>query len=155
MTDSSAERQRRRWAKRTPEQIAARREYKQKYWSTMSEEDLAAYRARERELWNARTDEQKRMYSIRKRSRKYGLSTERIAEMLSAGCEFPSDDHSGLLHIDHDHACCPGVRACGKCVRGVMCAAHNTLVGQFEKISPFLVWVIGYLSKPKIGEDTK
>jgi hypothetical protein len=155
MTATDAERQRKRWAKRTPEQIAARYEYKKRYWESMSDEAKDQYRARERELWHARSDEQKRIHSIRKRSNKYGLSPETIEKMLSAGCQFPSEDHSGLLHIDHDHACCPGVRSCGKCVRGVMCAAHNTLVGQFEKIAPHLVWVVGYLSNPKIGEDTK
>lgn len=155
MAHGDAERQRKRWKNRTKEQIARRAEYRKLYWQTMSDADQEAYRSRERELWHARTDEQKMQYSIRRRSMKYGLSADQVEEMLAGGCQFPSQDHSGLLHIDHDHSCCPGVTACGKCVRGVMCATHNTLVGQFEKISPHIVWVVSYLSNQKKEEGTK
>jgi len=43
-----------------------------------------------------------------------------------SGCKnFPS-------HVDHDHSCCSGKRSCGKCVRGVLCARHNTAMGGFS-----------------------
>lgn len=29
------------------------------------------------------------------------------------------------LAVDHDHACCPGKRSCGKCLRGIVCGACN------------------------------
>ncbi|MGV9761664.1 endonuclease domain-containing protein [Streptomyces tricolor] len=30
-------------------------------------------------------------------------------------------------HVDHDHSCCPmGGRSCGRCIRGLVCAACNT-----------------------------
>ena len=34
-------------------------------------------------------------------------------------------------HIDHNHKCCPGKHSCGKCIRGVLCAQHNTGLGGF------------------------
>ena len=32
-------------------------------------------------------------------------------------------------HIDHDHACCPGSRSCGQCIRGILCEPHNLMLG--------------------------
>jgi hypothetical protein len=36
------------------------------------------------------------------------------------------------LFVDHNHACCPGVRSCGKCIRGIVCTGCNTLIGFLE-----------------------
>jgi hypothetical protein len=36
------------------------------------------------------------------------------------------------LTVDHDHACCPGPRSCGKCVRGRLCGACNTALGSLR-----------------------
>jgi hypothetical protein len=36
------------------------------------------------------------------------------------------------LDLDHDHACCPGQRSCGKCVRGFLCRPHNVGLGMFN-----------------------
>lgn len=33
--------------------------------------------------------------------------------------------------IDHDHSCCPGVKACGKCVLGLACERCNRGFGHF------------------------
>ena len=35
-------------------------------------------------------------------------------------------------HIDHDHACCPGIRSCGLCVRAILCGHCNTGIGQMR-----------------------
>lgn len=43
---------------------------------------------------------------------------------------------SGVLQrlaVDHDHKCCVKTPTCGKCVRGLLCARCNTLVGKFEQ----------------------
>lgn len=35
---------------------------------------------------------------------------------------------------DHDHKCCSGIRACGKCVRGLLCIKCNNKVGHLEQM---------------------
>lgn len=36
------------------------------------------------------------------------------------------------LSVDHDRTCCPGVRGCGKCNRGLVCRNHNVGLGMFD-----------------------
>lgn len=60
----------------------------------------------------------------------YGLSVERVRELLAAGCGVCGS--SERLHVDHDHGCCPAgssPRSCGRCVRGVLCHGCNTAAG--------------------------
>jgi hypothetical protein len=33
--------------------------------------------------------------------------------------------------VDHDHACCPGAKSCGKCVRSLLCASCNKGIAMF------------------------
>ena len=152
MTD--AERQRKRWAKRTPEQIAARKAYRQAYWQQYDAERKAERAARWRSWWSSLTPGQKALESVKGRAVRYNLSPAVLHEMLAAGCQFPHDDHQGRLHVDHDHACCVGRRSCGQCVRGVLCARHNLLIGQFEALMPHLTWVVTYLAN-SVEEEKK
>lgn len=38
-----------------------------------------------------------------------------------------------LLVIDHDHACCPGMKTCGNCIRGLLCTPCNMWMGVVDK----------------------
>lgn len=35
-------------------------------------------------------------------------------------------------YVDHDHSCCPGVKSCGKCIRGLLCISCNAHLGWYE-----------------------
>lgn len=48
-------------------------------------------------------------------------------------------------HIDHDHGCCPGLRSCGKCVRGVLCHSCNLGLGAFRDDVNRLARAVAYL----------
>ena len=38
----------------------------------------------------------------------------------------------GTWHTDHDHACCSGIKSCGKCVRGLLCRHCNSALGHLQ-----------------------
>ncbi|SRR6266481_5757114 len=38
-----------------------------------------------------------------------------------------------IPQVDHNHACCAGVRSCGECVRGILCSRCNTVLGLLEE----------------------
>ena len=68
----------------------------------------------------------------------YGLAPEGRARLVEAqgGCcylcgEPLNLDAPGMVHVDHDHACCRGVKSCGTCIRGLACEPCNKGIGLF------------------------
>ena len=49
--------------------------------------------------------------------------------------------------IDHDHACCPTRKSCGKCNRGLLCRSCNTFIGLAQESVEVLQNAIEYLKK--------
>lgn len=49
------------------------------------------------------------------------------------------------LVIDHDHRCCPTERACGKCVRGLLCRPCNVGLGMFKDNPELLLAAAKYV----------
>jgi hypothetical protein len=84
--------------------------------------------------------------------RYYGLTQEQYDEMLERQggtcgiCHTPPPEGKAF-HIDHDHACCPGQRTCGDCVRGLLCARCNLGISLMER---FPVEVIKWLDIPTV-----
>jgi hypothetical protein len=65
---------------------------------------------------------------------KHGITIEQwdaLLESQGGACAACGEANSAKrnLHIDHDHACCPGTYSCGKCVRGLLCSQCNTALG--------------------------
>lgn len=83
---------------------------------------------------------------------KYGITAERHAELLEAQgggcgiCGTTEPGGRGSFHVDHDHACCPGIRSCGTCIRGLLCAACNTALGGFKDDPKRLLAAVAYLT---------
>lgn len=65
----------------------------------------------------------------------YGITREGFDALLAqqgggcAICKAAEPGGVGEWHVDHDHGCCPGRRACGNCNRGLLCSTCNTMLG--------------------------
>lgn len=79
------------------------------------------------------------------RRRNYGIDTPRFIEVLTSPCGICGATEN--LHIDHDHACCPGAKSCGGCVRGALCGGCNLGLGAFRDNPTRLALAIQYLSE--------
>lgn len=65
----------------------------------------------------------------------YHLTDEQmyVLWMAQEGCCAICRVPLSTWNIDHDHACCPGVGSCGRCVRGLLCFGCNSrLLPQIE-----------------------
>jgi hypothetical protein len=62
-------------------------------------------------------------------------------------CPICTADISGHYVVDHDHACCPGVRSCGRCVRGFLCDGCNLGLGAFQDSPGTMRAAISYLER--------
>jgi uncharacterized C2H2 Zn-finger protein len=69
-------------------------------------------------------------------SSKYGMSSDDYDTLLHSqggGCAICGKPPSTRrLAVDHDHLCCPGIKTCGNCVRGLLCVTCNVWLGFFE-----------------------
>lgn len=79
----------------------------------------------------------------------YGVSQQKFDAMLDsqggrcAVCKEVLD----CPHIDHDHQCCPGLKSCGKCVRGLLCDNCNRGLGAFHDRPEVLVSAAEYIKE--------
>jgi len=89
--------------------------------------------------------------------RDYKVTPDKYQEMLDrqgGGCGICARTTPGgngpRFPIDHDHACCPGLKSCGECVRGLLCVACNNRLGVAEGWATInAVGILEYLANAK------
>jgi hypothetical protein len=83
-----------------------------------------------------------------RRLHRYGLDAESYQELLvsQGGRCATCGTAPEKFYVDHDHACCPGTRTCGNCVRGLLCFNCNTALGQVKDSPQILLAMIQYLN---------
>jgi hypothetical protein len=68
---------------------------------------------------------------------RFNISLEDFVRMLESQGEVCAicggiNSNGKALSVDHDHTCCPGDRSCGACIRGLLCAKCNLVVGMMN-----------------------
>lgn len=84
------------------------------------------------------------------RKSRYGVTRERYEALLAEQdhrCAICRTDSPGAKawKIDHDHACCPGNKSCGSCVRGLLCNRCNVGIGMLGDNPEVLFSAAAYL----------
>lgn len=79
----------------------------------------------------------------------YNITLEDYVNMFEeqdGACKLCCKKSPNLLHIDHDHSCCPKKgSSCGKCIRGLLCGNCNVGLGNFQDDIQLLQRAIEYL----------
>ncbi|MFD5308271.1 endonuclease VII domain-containing protein [Streptomyces ardesiacus] len=83
----------------------------------------------------------------------HGLSKAQYDEIYRAqnGCCAICGRKPKKLVIDHDHACCPKEKSCGKCVRKLLCSTCNSGLGFFKDTPDLLIKAAQYLRDHNAG----
>jgi hypothetical protein len=94
---------------------------------------------------------------------KYGLTLRQYNEILlaqngaCASCGEPPGSvraQGRWLTVDHDHSCCPGVKTCGNCVRGLLCSKCNMSLGYAADNPEILLNLARYLIEARAEQST-
>lgn len=92
----------------------------------------------------------KRCMRNRKLVENFGITLaeyEALAAAQSGACAI-CGDNPDVLHVDHDHACCPEKgKSCGTCVRQLLCAWCNRGIGMFKDAPERLRAAAAYLER--------
>lgn len=114
------------------------REKRRAYYEENRAERIAAVRAYY-QANRERICESERVAGKARRLRQhYGMSEAEWASLFAAQgdacaiCGTVEPGHKFGWSTDHDHSCCPSKRTCGACIRGILCHARNTGLGQFR-----------------------
>lgn len=87
--------------------------------------------------------------------KKYNITEEQFNQMVldqnnsCTICFSTVSGGTGTWSIDHDHSCCPSAKSCGKCVRQLLCAQCNMMLGAARESTDILIAAIEYLKRHK------
>ncbi|WP_442807304.1 endonuclease VII domain-containing protein [Streptomyces sp. NBC_01751] len=87
------------------------------------------------------------------RQNTYGITAEEYDALLAdqgggcGVCGIEACTTGKAFAVDHDHACCPGRKSCGKCIRGLLCTNCNQGLGKFKDDPKLLRNAIDYLAQ--------
>jgi recombination endonuclease VII len=92
--------------------------------------------------------ENKEKVNRRVRNRRHGITQEQLDVKMAEQnncCAVCGKEFQETPHIDHNHACCPKLRSCDKCRRGLLCAPCNVMIGMAQESIEVLTNAIQYL----------
>jgi hypothetical protein len=98
-------------------------------------ENADRVRVRQREYGRRRNTERREEETERIRTWRHGLTDSDWTAMRTAQegrcylCGDELSENRKLVHLDHDHRCCPRMRSCKLCHRGLTCGRCNQLIG--------------------------
>ena len=99
-----------------------------------------------------------RRQARRVRLANFGLSLDDYDRMWEgqdgrcAICGVREDRLDKKMAIDHDHSCCAGSKACGACVRGLLCGPCNLGLGAFSDDARRLRLAADYIDRTTLRE---
>jgi hypothetical protein len=132
------------------DQVKAWHKEHPEYYENYQKDWVKENKAANPEKWRAR--------QFRQDMKKMGKTPEWYNEQfekqkgLCAICErpeveiHPKTGQIARLATDHNHACCPGDKSCGKCVRGLICAKCNQCLHQVEEVENWCEKATNYLA---------
>ena len=110
-----------------------------------------------RKAWNDHTTAKRNRnparYAEQRMITKYGISRqvyETLLGLQDGRCAVCCREAERYV-VDHDHACCPDQKTCGKCIRGLLCDNCNQGLGQFQDNIKRLRAAIAYLEDHSNG----
>lgn len=144
----------RRWRKKNPE----RQKENNRRWRRNNLKKARAknrawykknrlYKLRQNDVWYKRN---KRRVHIRVRLHNHKLTQQKHDRMLKKQCHrcaICRKKFEKTPHIDHSHKCCPPMRSCEKCRRGLLCEDCNLGLGRFKDSIEVLNSAIHYLKQ--------
>lgn len=85
----------------------------------------------------------------------YGLTEETYGVLLAEQggkcyiCQCLPESVNRLFAVDHDHRCCPGIKTCGTCIRGLLCSPCNLKMRALDE------WSVEEFARAEVYRDRR